>query len=260
LRRRIVAPADHQDAHALRDRAERWSRLADVELEDGRLKGLGQRPDGDVVRDNLSTEIRRLRFDLSTSANLGHAFLEAHDALARCIFGRSLGEIDGNLLEADYRITRIGHANLPLVDQIEDREAARNFDRSDELAGRELARRLLKLRILQLFQPNPAEVATDGRGGGFGKLPGIGDEAATLAQLIDDPVRVLSHRLAGCGGCRQIDFTDPVFFGANRALHTFVELVHFARRYLHERCDIPAQKPVPGDLALDLPLERVRRR
>ena len=105
-------------------------------------------------------------------------------------------EVDRDLLEAEHRVARIGHADLALVDQVEDREAAGDLDRADQLAGLHLARRGLRAAVLQLLEPDPAEVAADRRGRGFGELPRIGDEAAALAQLLDDPPGVLEHRRA----------------------------------------------------------------
>src|SRR5690606_679231 len=184
--RRVVAPAHHQHANALGDRAERRRRLAEIEFENRALQRLRQRPDGDLIADDLGPETGGGAIRLAAAANLGHRLLEARDALARDFLGRALGELDRDLLEADHRVARIGHTDLALVDQVENREAARNLDRTDELTGAELPRDLLELRILQLLQADPAEVAADRRSRGFGELPGIGDEAAAFAQFLDD--------------------------------------------------------------------------
>src|SRR5690606_3810664 len=256
---RIVAAAEHQHADAVGDRAERRGRLTEVEFEDHGLQRLGQRPDGKLVGDDLSAEAGGGGLRLATPAYLRHRLLEVHDALASLLLGNALRELDRNLLEADDCIARIGHADLTLVDQVEDRESSRNFNRPDKLARAKLAGDLLELRVLQLLEADPAEVAADSGGRGFGELSRIGGEVAPFTQLVDDPPSVFGHCRARSWGGRKIDLADPVLFGADRVLQAFVKLVHFAGRDLHERRDIAAQEAVPRELAFDLPLERLRR-
>src|SRR5690606_21659365 len=140
----------------------------------------------------------------AAAANLRHRLLEARDALARGFFGRALGELERDLLEADHRVARIGHADLALVDQVENREAIRNLDRTDDLTGALLPRSLLALRSLQLLQAVPAEVAACGRGRGFGELPGIGDQAVAFSQLLVDAAGILRHGFSGRGRGRVV--------------------------------------------------------
>ena len=59
------------------------------------------------------------------------------------------------------------------------------FERADQLAGLHPARHGLPFRSAGC-EPDPAEIAADRCGRGFGKLARIGDEAAALLQLLDD--------------------------------------------------------------------------
>ena len=70
----------------------------------------------------------------------------------------------------------------------------------------------------QLLGADPAEIAADRRGRGFGELAGISGERRAAAQLLDDPV---AHWRATCGRGlgrrREEDFADPIFLRCRAA-------------------------------------------
>src|SRR3546814_10909265 len=94
-------------------------------------------------------------------------------------------ESDAELLEAQQGVPRIGCQDFPLVDDIENREAAGKLDRPGDLADLHIARGDRQFGG-KLFQPYPAEVPADGSGRCLRKLPCISLERSALLNLLND--------------------------------------------------------------------------
>src|SRR3546814_13427712 len=90
-----------------------------------------------------------------------------------------------SLLGARQGVPRIGCQDFPLVDDIENREAAGKLDRPGDLADLHIARGDRQFGG-KLFQPYPAEVPADGSGRCLRKLPCISLERSALLNLIND--------------------------------------------------------------------------
>src|SRR3546814_10719129 len=94
-------------------------------------------------------------------------------------------ESDAELLEAQQGVPRIGCQDFPLVDDIENREAAGKLDRPGDLADLHIARGDRQFGG-KLFQPYPAEVPADGSGRCLRKLPCISLERSALLNLLTE--------------------------------------------------------------------------
>ena len=71
-------------------------------------------------------------------------------------------------------------------------------------------------------------------------MPGIGDEAAALLELVDDLLSVGRDGGAGFFGGGEVDFAEAVFLGALGGLEPVKVLLHLVLGDVDERLDIAA--------------------
>ena len=131
--------------------------------------------------------------------------------------------------------------------------------RTGPTSGRHFGGNGFKLGVLELGQLDPAEIAADRGGRGFGELACVSDEATALAELLDDLVGVGFHRRFAFGRGRKVDFAQSVFLGTARGLEPFDQLVDLVAGDIDEGRDITAQQRVPCQFTRDLALERFGR-
>src|SRR5205085_11984310 len=93
----------------------------------------------------------------AATVNLRDRLLECRRLGPRVRLGCAGGEGELDLLEAEKRVARVGHADLALVDQVEDVEAAGNLDRAYQLSRVELGHNPFELGVLQLLELDPIE-------------------------------------------------------------------------------------------------------
>jgi hypothetical protein len=114
--------------------------------------------------------------------------------------------------------------------------------------------------IGQLFGPNPAQIAANRCGRGFGILPGIADKRSAIAQLSADSIRIgqdvgLVVRIG-----RKEDLGDAEFLRALGCVHPIEDRFHFVFADADRAFDLGALQAPPGQLTLDLPAHRLNRR
>ncbi|PAV92557.1 hypothetical protein WR25_08378 [Diploscapter pachys] len=258
---RIVTTAQHQRAHAFGRRTERRGRLTDLHLQQNFLERCGQVADADrIVVDHFGADAGSNLLYRAAALDRLHRLGKGRGACRGLRLRGARREGDGQLLQAQLRIARVGRTDRPLVGKVQDRKAARRFDRAGDLADLHLLRRLGE-RLRQRDEADPAEIATDAARRRFGIVAREQFEGLLrLLDFADDLLGLGEHLRAIRVIGAQVDFLEVIFLRAARCLDPLLDRRHLFVADVDERLDLAAQVTAPGQFALDRTTQRAFRR